>query len=157
LGQYFGTHREKNVVYLDAEVLRRVDPDINFNWMKLSPDPGTLPSDGFGARWTGSVKCEMPGTYVFRVHVDDGARMKVMNDAGQWIEVVPNNDRNWIDHTRGARLPETPVPIRFDGGKWYPIELEYFEGGENAFIILYWSVNGGQEEIVAQTSLRPPG
>ncbi len=144
------------MVYFESEAFRRTDPNINFSWMKLCPDPARLPSNGFGARWTGSVKCEAPGTYVFRVHVDDGARMRVMNDAGQWIEVIPNNEHNWVDHTRGAWIPEPPVPLQLDGGKWYPLELEYFEGAENAFIVLYWSVNGGVEEIVPQISLRPP-
>lgn len=156
LGQYFTTTRQKNYVRLDELRLTRIDPQINFNWEKLSPDPGTLPGDGWGARWTGFLKCEQPGVYVFRAHVDDGARMTILNDAGEWFYVIPNNSENWSDHTEGAWLPEPPVPVQLDGGKWYPIELEYFEGGGDAFIVLYWSINGGPETIVPQEALRPP-
>lgn len=155
LGQYFKTYREMNVVHLQTEVLRRIDPDINFNWYKLSPDPAKLGGDGWGARWTGYIKGERAGTYVFRVYVDDGCRMKVMNDSGAWVEVVPNNKDNWIDHVEGAWLPAEPLPLQLAGGKWYPFEIEYFEGAEDAFIILYWSVNGGPEEIVPQSVLKP--
>ena len=155
LGQYFNTHRDNNVVVFDDMVLSRVDPTVNFAWEKLSPMPGSLPGDGFGARWTGFVKCEAPGTYVFRAHVDDGARMRMQNDSGEWIDVIPNTHENWSDHTEGAWLPAVPVPMTLSGGKWYPIELEYFEGAGDAFISLYWSVNSGPEEIIPQTSLKP--
>ncbi len=155
LGQYFKTVREMNVVRLQTEVLTRIDPDINFNWYKLSPDPAKLGGDGWGARWTGYIKAEAAGTYVFRVHVDDGARMKVMDDSGAWVAVIPNTTENWIDHVEGAWLPAQPVPLQLSGGKWYPFEIEYFEGAEEAFIVLYWSVNGGPEEIVPQSVLKP--
>ena len=156
LGQYFKTIRDRNVVILKTLAFQRVDPQINLNWWELSPDTSKLPNDGFGARWTGLVKCEAPGTYVFRVHVDDGARMNIMDDTGKWVSVIPNKDNNWGDHIQGAWLPATTVPVQLQGGKWYPIELEYFEGGSNAFISLYWSINGGPEQIVPQSALKPP-
>lgn len=156
LGQYFKTIRYKNVVRLNELRLTRIDPGINFAWEKLSPDPEKLPGDGWGARWTGFVKCEEPGTYIFRVHVDDGARMRIQNDSGEWIWVIPDTSENWSDHTEGAWLPYEPIPLALDGGKWYPIELDYFEGGVDAFIRLYWSVNGEPETLVPQEAFRPP-
>lgn len=157
LGEYYRTLRVKNVVVLQELRLTRVDPNVNFFWEKLSPDPGNFSSgDGWGARWTGFVKCEQAGTYAFRAHVDDGARMKVQNDSGQWVWVMPNDSANWNDHTEGAWLPDPTVPLVLDGGKWYPIQIEYFEGGGDAFITLYWSVNGGPEDVIPQSDLMPP-
>ncbi|MHB0998957.1 MAG: PA14 domain-containing protein [Armatimonadota bacterium] len=156
LGEYYRTKRESNVVSLETKVFSRIDPAINFNWMGLSPDVSKLPSDGFGVRWTGFIKGEVSGTYVLRVHVDDGARMRVMDDDGKWINIIPDNPTNWIDHDNGAWLPNPVVPIELQGGKWYPIDLQYFEGGENAFIRLYWSINGGPEVIIPQSMLKPP-
>ena len=156
LGQYFTTYRDRTVVCFGDMVMSRIDPAVNFNWEKLSPAPGKLPGDGFGARWTGFVKCEQPGDYTFRVNVDDGARMRVQDDTGKWVHVIPNDAQNWCDHAEGAWLPDPPMPLQLQGGKWYPIELEYFEGGADAFIDLYWSVNGSPETIVPQESLKPP-
>ena len=156
LGQYFSTYRDKNVVYFKDLLLTRTDPTINFFWEKLSPDPGRIPGDGWGAKWTGYVKCEQPGTYVFRVYVDDGVRMQIQDDTGKWIAVIPNDSNNWTDHTEGAWLPDPTVPIQLDGGKWYPIALDYFEGGGDAFIGLYWSLDGGPEGIIPQEDLKPP-
>ena len=156
LGQYFRTKRDKNWVVFDNEVMSHVDPNVNFFWEKLSPDPDKLGGDGWGARWTGYVRCEQAGTYVFQVYVDDGARMRIQDDTGQWVWVIPNDSADWNDHTEGAWLPDPTVPITLEGGKWYPIELEYFEGGGDAFIQLYWSVNGGSEVVVPQSDLKPP-
>lgn len=157
LGEYYKTARDRNIVVLDELRFSRIDPNINFFWEKISPDPTKLGSEGWGARWTGYVKCEEAGTYVFRVHVDDGVRMMIKNDAGEWIWVIPNDPAtNWRDHTEGAWLPDPTVPITLDGGKWYPIELDFFQGAENAFITLYWSVNGGAESVIEQSDLKPP-
>ncbi|MCL6630312.1 MAG: hypothetical protein K6U00_12010 [Armatimonadetes bacterium] len=155
-GDYYLTYRDRNYVRFDKLVFSRIDPTVNFNWEKLSPAPDKIPGDGWGARWKGFVKCEQPGTYIFRVHVDDGARMRIQNDSGQWVYVIPDTKENWSDHTEGAWLPDPVVPIQLEGGKWYPIELDFFEGAADAFIDLYWSVNGGPETIIPQTSLKPP-
>ncbi len=155
-GEYFKTKREKNIVILDQLVMTRVDPVINMVWDNLSPDPAHLSTEGWGVRWTGFIKCEQPGTYVFRVHVDDGARMKIANDNGEWVDVIPNSDYDWSDHNKGAWLPTETYPVDLQGGKWYPVQLEFFQGAENAFIQLYWNVNNSGEELVGQEYLKPP-
>lgn len=156
-GEYFRTAREKNIVRFTNLVLTRLDPNVNFLWEKTSPDIHKLPVEGWGARWTGYIKCEQPGDYVFRVHVDDGIRMKIQNDAGEWVGAIPNNTTNWTDHNRGAWLPEYPEAVHLQGGKWYPLEVEFFQGAADAFVTLYWSVNGGRESVVQQVDLKPPG
>ena len=156
LGQYFKTARIRNVPILQTEIFRRVDPNINLTWYNVSPNPALMTNTGWGARWTGYIKCEVPGTYVFRVHVDDGARLRIMDDTNQWQDAIPDNAADWSDHVGGAWLPATTVPLTLTGGKWYPIELEFFQGADNAFITLYWSINGGTEQIVPQNCLMPP-
>lgn len=156
-GEYFKTKREKNNVILDQLVMTRIDPLINFYWDKLSPDTSKLPSnEGWGARWTGYIKCEQAGTYVFRVHADDGARMKIQNDNGEWVWVIPGNDADWTDHDKGAWLPNELQPVELQGGKWYPVQLEFFQGAQNAFITMFWSVSGGPETMIEQDNLKPP-
>lgn len=152
-GTYYHTSRSNNIVSLTDAVFKRADPNINFDWQKLGPGNGLAPS-AFGVVWTGYVRCDAAGTYAFRAHVDDGVRMKIMNDAGQWVDVIPDNRENWIDHDKGAWLPAQVIPVTLNGGKWYPIHVEYFQGAADAFIHLYWTVNGGTEQIVPQDVLK---
>jgi hypothetical protein len=152
-GNYYQEYRVRDVPNLGPLAFTRVDPNVNFNWQALGPG-NSLGPNAFGAIWTGYIRCDDPGTYVFRVHADDGARMWIMNDADQQVWVIPNNTADWSDHNQGAWLPATTVPVTLNGGKWYPIHLEFFQGGGNAFITLYWTVNGGTEQIVPQDVLR---
>jgi hypothetical protein len=155
LGQYYTAHWSSNgsTVEFGEKVFDRIDGNINFNWYKLSPD-SRLRSDKFAVKWTGYVKAEAAGDYVFRTWTDDGTRLSVMNDAGEWVEAIPNNNVNWANHTNGAWLPASPVTIHLDGGKWYPIQLEYYEDTGDAFVVLAWKVNGGTEVVVPQSALK---
>lgn len=154
-GEYYTVSWDKGVrVKFDYKKFERTDALININWGKGSPDP-SLSGDKFGVIWTGLIKAEEAGEYKFRAFADDGVRMKIMNDSSQWIDVIPDNDQNWANHDLGAWLPATVVPVHLDGGKWYPVHIEYYEDKSDAFITLYWTPPGGTEEIVPQSVLKP--
>lgn len=156
LGEYYTAHWTNNgtTVEFNQKIFERIDGNINFNWYKLSPD-SRLRDDKFAVRWTGYVKAEDAGDYVFRTWVDDGVRLMVMNDAGEWISAIPNSSQNWANHTDGEWLPATAVTVHLNGGKWYPIQLEYYEDTGDAFIVLAWSINGDKEVVVPQSALKP--
>lgn len=156
LGTYFKTTRDRDWVVFTNQLMSRVDPNLDLNWGSVGPDPSKVPGEGFGVRWTGFIRIDTAGTYAFRAFVDDGIRMKIMNDANQWVEAIPNNSENWKDHVEGAWLPVNGelVPLHFDGGKWYPVQIEYFQGGSQSFIHLYWTVGGGSQKIIPQSALK---
>src|SRR4051812_19574635 len=57
-GNYFGT-TDLNA----SPLLTRVDPSVNFNWKKGSPDAAITAVDGFSVRWTGRVQAKFSETY----------------------------------------------------------------------------------------------
>ncbi len=46
--------------------LKRIDPEIDFDWNSASPAPG-IPANDFGVRWTGTITAPKVGDYSFGV------------------------------------------------------------------------------------------
>lgn len=101
---------------------------IDYNWGSGSPAPGVINNDFFSARWNRAVNFA-PGTYRFRVLVDDGARLFV-------------NNQLLIDQWRQQSATEYSAEIALPGGT-IPVRLEYFEHTGVAQIRLTWEQIGG--------------
>src|SRR3954470_20408784 len=71
-GNYFGT-TDLNA----SPVLTRVDPSVNFNWKKGSPDAAITAVDGFAVRWSGRVQAKYSETYTFSIKADEGVRLSL--------------------------------------------------------------------------------
>ena len=128
-GEYFA-----NRWLSGSPVLVRDDASIDFYWDQGSPAPG-IPSDGFSARWTRTVRFE-PGSYRFTVTSDDGARL--------WV-----NGHLLIDKWRDQ-------PFWAFSGEMYvagdvPIKMEYYDNGGVAAVRLTWT------RVDDDTPAPPPG
>ncbi len=108
--------------------LVRTDPNVNFNWVAVSPD-AAITADYFTARWVGQVQALSSGTdtYTFTTLSDDGVRL--------WVDGQLVVD-SWIP--QGATVPRTGT-IDLTGTNKYDLVLEYFEAAGNASVRLYWS------------------
>lgn len=122
-GEYFN-----NRDLLGAAVLVRNDPAIDFQWGNGSPQPGKVNADIFSVRWTQNVTLA-PGTYIFRVGVDDGARVYV-------------NNRRVIDQWRVQGFTTFQAgPLALSGPT--SLKVEYFDDqGEAAITFSYTRVEG---------------
>ncbi len=105
-------------------VLKRVDPEINFDWGMSGPAPG-LPSDDFSVRWTGKIVPAESGLFRFGVLADDGVRVYVDN------KLIAED---WTDHAPSPITGE----VTFEAGKSYEIKIEYYEGKIGAVAKLVW-------------------
>lgn len=121
-------------------VLQRVDPAIDFDWVRNSPGP-PIREDDFTATWTGYVEPLYSETYEFAAEADEGVRV--------WIGDVLVVDQ-WED---ADAVTEVAGGIRLDVGEKYPIRVEYHEKKVNASIRLYWSSLSQAREIVPQARL----
>ncbi|GHC47023.1 PA14 domain-containing protein [Roseibacillus persicicus] len=122
----------------DSEaVMTRVDPVIDFDWGSGSPDQ-TLPGDQFKVRWEGEIVAPRSGKYRLRCEVDDDLRLQI--------------GRNFrAQSTTGARqLGECELVA----GERTPILIEYGEDGGEAFLRLYWTPPGGEEQIIPASAFR---
>jgi hypothetical protein len=88
-----------------------------------SPDPSVDP-ETFSVRWTGRVEATADGTYWFATSSTDGIRVIVDNDT-----IIDN----WISHeiTRDVGSIDLTVGL-------YDIQIEFYEGTNDAAVRLFW-------------------
>ena len=119
--------------------LTRTDRTIDFDWVTGAPDT-SMPSDFFSVRWTGQILPRYSERYTFHVLSDDGMRL--------WVDGVLIIDQ-WID-----QYPtEYSGTMELEAGRWYAIQLEYFENAGGATIKLFWSSRSQSKEIIPQSQL----
>jgi hypothetical protein len=102
-----------------------------------SPDP-LVPDNHFSVRWTGQLLPRYSERYTFHTLSDDGVRL--------WVDGILIIDK-WVDQGQ----TEHSGTIELEAGRWYAIQLEYFENEGGATIKLSWSSRRQQKEII------PPG
>jgi hypothetical protein len=119
----------------------RIDATVNYNWGGGAPMTG-IPADNFSVRWTGKIKTGAAGSYTFSTNSDDGVRL--------WVNGV-SVISNWTDH---GPTVNTGI-ISLSANSVYSIQLEYYERGGGAQILLYWKKPGAATVIIPQTNLYP--
>jgi alpha-L-fucosidase len=135
----------------DREVrFERIDPQIDFDWVRNSPIP-ELSEDDFRVAWTGFLEPEFTETYTFEAEADDGFRLWIRDDLilDNWGIGGPASE---------MEIPDQSAPdgrIRLRAGQRYPIRIEYYEGKQNASVRFFWSSRSRSREIVPQTQLYP--
>lgn len=131
--------------------LRRVDANIDFNWVRNGPG-SPIKEDEFTAIWTGFIAPEFSEEYQFEVQADDGIRVWV-ND-----QLIINNWKNAPEGANGFVMGNTANAsqtgkIRLNGGQRYKLRVEYFERKQNASARLFWSSGSLEKQIVRSSRL----
>ena len=114
LGEYWNLQSECSespVFPTSTALITRNDSAVNFDWGSGSPT-SSINSDCFAARWTRNVDTSA-GIYVFKILIDDGARVYVDN------HVVIDQ---WSDHDHA----EFTAPVTLSAGS-HAIKIEYYE------------------------------
>lgn len=104
-------------------IMERIDPKINFNWGMGTPDL-SVQDEFFNVEWTGLIYAPETGKYTFGIEADDGKILEI------------NNERIIDEWVQGSGYDEGTITL--EGGKWYPIHLEYYENAGAAAVALYW-------------------
>jgi hypothetical protein len=117
-------------------VLRRADRTVEF-----SDAPATeVGRNDLSIRWTGYVRVEKPGQYVFAIRVDDGGRL--------WV-----NDMSLVDAWRDQAVSRYEHTLELQPG-FYRIKMEYYQGGGDIACQLLWTQrNGFAEQAIPAESL----
>jgi alpha-L-fucosidase len=121
--------------------LRRVDPAIDFDWVRNSPGE-PIREDDFTARWTGFVEPRYSETYTLEAQADDGIRV--------WIddELVVDG---WESAEAGVGSASGTAPL--EAGRRGAIRVEYYETKVNAAARLFWSSPSQPKQIIPQARL----
>ena len=107
-----------------SPVLKRIDPELNFDWVMSIPGPG-VPADDFSARWIGKIVPPTSGKYRLGVSADDGARVYL---DGKLIA------EDWTDHAPTNITSE----VTLEAGRTYEVKIEYYESRIGAVARLVW-------------------
>ncbi|MGD9159771.1 MAG: glycoside hydrolase family 3 C-terminal domain-containing protein [Desulfobacteraceae bacterium] len=105
-----------------------VDKDINNEYSYGAPLEG-MPEDSFSIRWEGSIKPDKTGKYYLGVTGDDGFRLYL-------------DDKLIIDSWKSRGKKTAAVEAELEKDRLYSFKLEYFEGMNNAQIMLGWHEPG---------------
>ncbi len=125
-----------------AEVLKRLDAQVNFDWADKPAAPG-VPTEDFSVRWTGQVQAQHAETYTFHVEADDGVRV--------WL-----GDRQIIDEWRQQSTTVVSQPIALNAGQFYPLTIEYYSAKPPAMAKLKWSSPSTPLGVIPASRLYPP-
>ncbi|MDN5204810.1 alpha-L-fucosidase [Fulvivirgaceae bacterium BMA10] len=131
--------------------LERVDPQINFNWVRNTPGH-PIKEDDFTVTWNGFIAPRYSEEYLFEARADDGIRVWI-NDKlliNKWEGAPAGADGNVMENNN---INQENGKIKLKAGKKYKIRISYFEKKQNAGIQLYWSSQRQAKEIVPQSQL----
>ena len=105
-------------------------PDGEAPQAVLNSGSPTNTGNDWGAIWQGYIYAPVSGTYTFSVPSDDGVTLQV-NGTG-----VVNS---WTPQGMGT-VGVNSGSIALTGGQWYPLYLQYFQGGGPGGIQLFWQL-----------------
>ncbi|MFZ4464170.1 MAG: glycoside hydrolase family 3 C-terminal domain-containing protein [Bacteroidales bacterium] len=121
-GEYFN-----NITFEGEPVIKRIDPQIQFQWTLFSPDPEKLSYDFYSVRWFGKIKSPESGTFNIGIDGNDGYRLYL--DGKILID-------NWIKRTKEIKT----AAFHFEKDKEYDIKIEFYEPVGNAWFSLIWDL-----------------
>jgi len=134
LAEYYG-----NRTLSGSPVLIRYDPKIDFRWQQGAPAPG-MPADNFSVRWRGRWAFD-EGGYRFYAYSDDGVRLWVdgVLVINQWKNQSPTLSYGDLYLKKGEHI----------------VQVEYFEGVDNAEVRVWWDFRGAYPDWRAEYFANP--
>lgn len=131
--------------------LERIDPEINFNWVRNTPG-APIREDDFTASWSGFIQPNFSEEYQFEAEADDGIRVWIENqliiDKWQNMDAAAEGNLNNLE----ARNKEKGT-IVLNAGRRYALRVEYFETKQNASVQLFWSSKNQKKSVVPEGQL----
>ncbi len=104
----------------------------------FSPQFRDCPSDDFLVHYSGFIRPRRTGQYIFYVYSDDGFYLKLGKNIviSDWLAHGPDEWNAISD------------PIRLLGRRTLSLDAWYFENGGEEVVALFYSLNGGDIQLV---------
>jgi len=131
LGRYF-----QGEAWEGEPLFEQVSPLLLFAWPDEEPWYGS-----FSAVWSGSIEAPLEGSYLFRVHADDGVRLWLDGQvAGEGLN--PDN----VNMAEGS--------VHLTAGR-HSIQVDYFQRGGGKALEMWWTPPDGKHQVVPPSALSP--
>lgn len=119
-GDREGLHAEyfNNIDLSGKPVYESREKNFNINWIK-TPPPKIGTNENFSVRWTGKIKMNETGKYIFSISADDGFRLFI-------------DDKIILDAWQSQPVTTLEKEVSLIGNKKYDIKIEYFQAGGDA-------------------------
>jgi len=125
--------------------LKRVDPDIDFDWVRNGPGR-PIREDNFSATWTGTIQADYSESFTFEADADEFIRV--------WIDDALVVDQ-WDTEEPGVVGKRASGGIlSMNAGEAVPIRVEYLEKEVNASAHLFWSSRSQPREVIPEEHFR---
>lgn len=141
----YGTRPYKKFYEMKTITVNRVDPKIDFDWTRNSPDP-RISCDHFQAHWQGVFYVKESGKYTFEAEVDDNIRLIIDGQTVMDYNPAKANEQQ-SDAQEAKNFLSTSAKIKLEAGQ-HEIEVFYEERDVNALVKLYWSSSKMPKQIV---------
>lgn len=123
----------------------RVDSAINFDWGSGNPFNDSTDDMSFSIRWTGYLLAPVTGEYTFDLtFCDDAFSLKLWDADDIEAGTVAEYDDEYIGGTNMGWNWDKDfwlVPASLEEGKYYKVELLYFENAGGSHINFQWFVD----------------
>lgn len=136
LGAYYDAIEPTNP---SALKMKRIDPNIAFNYGYEATPHESIGREYFSVRWTGYIRPEVSGDYIFKTYSDDGVKLTINN------ETILDN---WGCLSLAYTVAQTPIHL--EAGQYYPIKLEYQQGPLYAAVFLFWEAGNVPMSLVPE-------
>lgn len=141
----YGTRPYKKFYEMKTITVNRIDPTIDFDWIRNSPDP-SISCDHFRTHWQGVFYVKESGKYTFEAEVDDNIRLVI--DGQTVMDYNPAKaSEQQSDAQEAKNYMSTSATIKLNAGQ-HEIEVFYEEREVNALVKLYWSSKKMPKQIV---------
>ena len=143
-----------------SHAMERLDPEIQFNFEKSSPDPDKINPREFSMIWSGSIRAPLSGEYEFIIRSGNSVQLWINNRVDPLIDA-------WV---KSGDTHEYRGRVQLLAGHGYPVMLTFTKSGQGvmkspeekakqeitpAAITLAWIPPGQSEQVVSRDYLSP--
>jgi hypothetical protein len=124
----------------------RYDSKVDFTWSG-SPITNNILADTFSVRWKGYIKARVSGIYTFYVQSNDGIKLWFNNK----LLIDDSAPHSSTREKYGIPTDENSQTLSLVAGKFYPIQIDYFDISGTAVARLLWKYPGQSKQVIPST------
>ncbi len=125
--------------------VEHIDKNINFDWVRNSPD-SEIREDDFTGNWSAYLSVPETGQYTFELSADDEARFQL--DGKTILNQDYVADENQAEAMRAKSGVSDMTTLKLKKGSVYKVNIDYREIEQNAHIKLFWKTETGEQVVV---------